>query len=308
VPSSRRPRPGDRPRPPRVAGLRKRATQQHSVQPLPKSGTESASTDSPPDDSLTSSPDTNGSGLPAAPNSIEPDATESEQVIVFRAGVVDSRDSTVDTEAHSVHAESPPDAPNTLPGSDAAEPSEARESKGTEGDLPPRSGNRYLLLTSVLLLLTALCSVLAFWFYSEAHALRDKGPGANQALTDAAGTSAVNGQITNAVQQVFSYDFANTAKTENAAKNLLVGPAIQQYSELFATVKQLAPEQKLVVTTTVRTSAVTRLQGDRAQVLLFVDQNAVRTDNGQSNVGPAQISVTAVLQGNQWKIEQIMQR
>jgi Mce-associated membrane protein len=134
------------------------------------------------------------------------------------------------------------------------------------------------------------------------------GSQANEALTDQATTSEVNGQVTDAVNKVFSYDFANTKKTEDAAHQFLTGKAIQQYNDLFATVKQQAPQQKLVVTTTVKTSGVTRLQGDHAQVLLFVDQNATRTTTGENNVGPAQISVGAVKDGDQWKIDSITQR
>jgi Mce-associated membrane protein len=171
-----------------------------------------------------------------------------------------------------------------------------------------KAAGRPAVVLPLLLVPAVICAALAVWFHAEVHALRDEGPGANQALVDTADTSAVNGQITDAVQKVFSYDFANTAKTEDAAKSVLVGPAIQQYNQLFTTVKQQAPQQKLVVTTTVKSSGVMRLQGDRAQVLLFVDQNAVRTDTGQNNVGPAQISVDAVRQGGQWKIEQITQR
>jgi Mce-associated membrane protein len=156
--------------------------------------------------------------------------------------------------------------------------------------------------------LSVVCAGLAVWFRYEAQALGSDGPGANEALAEAGPTSEVNGQIRTAVEKVFSYDFADTARTERAARELLAGQAIGEYDQLFATVRQQAPQQKLVVTTAVKSSGVSRLQGDRAEVLLFVDQNAVRTDSGQSNVGPAQISVSAVKQGDQWKISGITPR
>jgi Mce-associated membrane protein len=169
------------------------------------------------------------------------------------------------------------------------------------------TSKRPLTTASVFVALTAVCIVLAVWFALENYQLRDEGPAANQALVDPGTTSDVSGQITTDIQNIFSYNFANTGKTDNAAKNVLEGPAVQQYQQLFATVQKLAPQEKLILTTTVRSSAVTMLQGDRAEVLLFVDQNAVRTDNGQNNVGPAQITVTTVRQGSQWKITQITQ-
>ena len=157
------------------------------------------------------------------------------------------------------------------------------------------------------LALSVVFALLAGLFGAKALGLLG-GPQSNEALVDQAATSEVNGQVGDAVSRVFSYDFANTKKTEDAAGQVLTGKAVQQYNDLFATVKQQAPAQKLVVTTTVKSSGVTRLQGDHAQVLLFVDQNATRTTTGESNVGPAQISVGAVKDGDQWKIDSIIQR
>ena len=107
---------------------------------------------------------------------------------------------------------------------------------------------------------------------------------------------------------MFSYDFANTAKTEGEAKKLLVGPAVKQYEQLFSTVKQQAPQQKLMVTTSVKASGVKQLQGDRAEVLAFVNQNATRTETKENSTGQAQISLGMVKQGDQWKINSITQR
>ncbi|MEV6230216.1 hypothetical protein AB0L88_20410 [Saccharopolyspora shandongensis] len=142
----------------------------------------------------------------------------------------------------------------------------------------------------------------------KAFDARYSGAGANQALVSAGATSEVNGQISDAVEKVFSYDFNDTAKTETAARDLLVGSAVQKYDELFKVVREQAPQQQLIVTTTVKSSAVTMLQGDRAELLLFVDQHAMRANTGESNVGPAQISVSAEKQGEKWKITQITLR
>ncbi|MEV0085608.1 hypothetical protein [Saccharopolyspora sp. NPDC050642] len=142
----------------------------------------------------------------------------------------------------------------------------------------------------------------------KAFDARYSGAGANQALVSAGATSEVNGQISDAVEKVFSYDFNDTGKTEAAARDLLVGSAVQKYDDLFKVVREQAPQQQLIVTTTVKNSAVTRLQGDRAELLLFVDQHAMRANTGESNVGPAQISVSAEKQGDKWKITQITLR
>lgn len=151
----------------------------------------------------------------------------------------------------------------------------------------------------------AVLACLAIWFGVEVYA--NSSATQNETLVDQSGTSEVNGQVSDAVSKIFSYDFADTGKSEQAAKNVLTGDAIKQYDQLFATVKQQAPQQKLVVTTTVKASSVLRLEDDRAQVLLFVDQNATRTDNGSNQVGPAQVVVNAEQHGDQWKISSITQ-
>ncbi|WP_406688613.1 hypothetical protein REH65_19620 [Saccharopolyspora sp. ID03-671] len=102
---------------------------------------------------------------------------------------------------------------------------------------------------------TALLFALAIFFGLATYTTYNTGPAANEALTSAGETSEVNGQVSDGVQKLFSYDFNDTAKTENAAKDLLVGSAVQKYNELFALVKQQAPQQQLIVTTTVKNSA-----------------------------------------------------
>ncbi|MEU6127706.1 hypothetical protein ABZ805_00925, partial [Saccharopolyspora sp. NPDC047091] len=197
------------------------------------------------------------------------------------------------------------------PGTTAAAPSGTAEPTGEDGgetaeqtaeQTAERPGGTGLI--AVLLAATVVLAGLASWFGVEAYGAFH----GNRALADQATTSEVNGQITDGVEKIFSYDFADTGKTERAAKDLLVGRAIGEYEQLFTTVKQQAPIQKLVVTTTVKASSVNRLEGDRAEVLLFVDQNATRTDiGGEPSVGPAQVVISAERHGDQWKIANISQ-
>ncbi|QGK71545.1 hypothetical protein GIY23_20305 [Allosaccharopolyspora coralli] len=183
----------------------------------------------------------------------------------------------------------------------------ASSEASAEGDGATDAKRRTSPLVPILLGAAAVCAALAVWFLIASQAAWSAG-GDNEALVDPARTSEVNGQVSDAVEKLFSYDFADTGKTEKAANDLLVGDAVGEYNELFTTVKEQAPIQKLVVTTTVKASGVTQLDGNRAEVLLFVDQNAVRTDNGQDNIGPAQLSVTAQKEGDSWKISQINPR
>lgn len=143
---------------------------------------------------------------------------------------------------------------------------------------------------------------LASWFGVEAYQLRSDSSASNVALVDPEATSSVVGQITSAVQTVFSYNYTDTARTEQAAQSVLAGKAIDQYNQLYAEVKKQAPQQKLVLTTTVQSAGVKALTQDRAELLVFVDQRAVRTDNAQNSAGPAQLLVNAERIGGAWKI------
>ncbi|WP_243790139.1 hypothetical protein [Saccharopolyspora gloriosae] len=187
-------------------------------------------------------------------------------------------------------------------------PNDRTEQDSSEADAETTAagrpgGTKNLIIAMVAA--TVLLVGLATWFGIEAYGANN----GNRALSDQATTSEVNGQITDGIEKIFSYDFADTGKTERAAQDLLTGAAVGEYEQLFITVKEQAPIQKLVVTTTVKASSVTRLEGDRAEVLLFVDQNATRTDvGGEPSVGPAQVVVNAEKQGDKWKISGITQR
>lgn len=168
-----------------------------------------------------------------------------------------------------------------------------------------RSGGSWLDGRTLTIALGAVAVVFlaaATVFGVFAYRTSNDASASNSALADPVETSSVIGQVTNAVQTVFSYNYTDTAKTEQAAQTLLTGKAVDQYNQLFGQVKQLAPQQKLVDTVTVQQAGVKMLDGDRAEVLLFLDQRAVRTDNGQSNGGPSQMIASAQKINGVWKI------
>lgn len=191
-------------------------------------------------------------------------------------------------------AEEPETDETDVPG-DEAELEDAEE-------IPGRALPRLPIALGVA---TVLLGGLAVWFGGEADGLRS-GPGAhNAALTDTARTSEVKGKITDAVNAVFSYDYTNTARTEQAAKTLLTGRAVGQYNGMLAQVRAQAPHDKLVLTTTVTDSAVERLDGSRARVLVFADQRNTRTTGKDTTYAAAMLAVDAVRQGGTWKIADI---
>ncbi|MFD4676705.1 hypothetical protein ACFWNN_43785 [Lentzea sp. NPDC058450] len=125
----------------------------------------------------------------------------------------------------------------------------------------------------------------------------------DEALVDSAATSEVNGQIREAVEKSFSYNFADVESTEKAAKELLTGKALCQYNAVFGPVKEVAPQQKLVVTVRVVSSAVSSLKDGHATVLVFADQVTTRTTDNQTGGGTAMLRVSAVDDSGRWKID-----
>ncbi|MFD5141885.1 hypothetical protein [Streptomyces sp. NPDC058401] len=150
------------------------------------------------------------------------------------------------------------------------------EGAGTAGREVSR-GKKHLAPLLVLCALTVLLGSGAGYAQSRAAALRDDPVRANTALTDLARTSEIKGQTAKAVASLFSYDHAQPAAFESASKTLLTGKAVTQHRALFNEVLAQAEKQKTVITTTVTDSAVERIDGDRARVLVYADQSSVST-------------------------------
>ncbi|MDR7302452.1 hypothetical protein [Haloactinomyces albus] len=296
---------------PRVAGLHRRTARNSSAEP-PQSSAESSDREQEPSAQEPQEPQEPQESSVQEQSGWDRDPEESTTPVVAEetAPVDDSGGGTWDSPAEPPSeppAEPPSEPPDETPVTESQE-AVAGADAGENHSGADRRLRRPAALVSLMLVLTVAFGGLAVWFHNEAHALRHEGAAANRALVDQAATSRVKGRITTAVEKLFSYDHTNTAKTEKAAKNLLTGKAVQKYDKLFATVRKQAPKQKLVVTTTVQTAGVTRLQEKRAEVLLFVNQRSTRTESGRSTVGPAQLSVVAEKHGDQWKISRITQR
>ncbi|MFD3729918.1 hypothetical protein [Streptomyces sp. NPDC058632] len=141
----------------------------------------------------------------------------------------------------------------------------------------PRARRRPTLPLALLCALTLLLGGFAGWAHARAEALRDDPARGNTALTDLTRTSEIKGQTSKAVEALFSYDHTDSGALEKAAKDLLTEKAVDQHNTLLTDVRKRADEQKAVITTTVTESAVERIDGDRARVLVYADQSSVAT-------------------------------
>jgi Mce-associated membrane protein len=180
------------------------------------------------------------------------------------------------------------------------EPAPAAEQKAA------RDASRHpLLLPACLGALAVILGGLATWFGLEASSATSGVDVSNTALTDPAATREVTQQVTGAVNKIFSYNYADTAKTSQAAATLLTGKARQQYDTLFKLVRQDAPQEKLILTTTVTNSGVEFLDGNRARLLIFADQRDTAGAAHKTTDAGAMFAVNAVSQGGRWKISSI---
>jgi Mce-associated membrane protein len=201
----------------------------------------------------------------------------------------------------------PPDPDDEVAAED--EPIEAESPEVEPAEAQPRAGWRSVLRLPVLLIVAAvLLAGGGVWLVLDAHGMRASGSARNRALVDTAATAEVNASVTNSLNKIFSYSYDKTEVTEQAAANVLRGRALDAYHQLFGQVRALAPQQKLVLTTRVVSSAVQYLDGDHAQLLVFLDQSATRADNNSTSAAAAQLSVTAKREGDVWVITDLVPR
>ena len=167
----------------------------------------------------------------------------------------------------------------------------------------PRRRLTMTVLASAAVLLIALGC--AAWFRGEANQLLDSAAKSNSALLDAGATAQVSGQVRDAVERVFSYDFARLDDNERAANDVVTGAFAREYRQQFARVRELAPGQQAVVVATVPALAVKVLDGDRAIVVVFIDQQANRGGQTQPLIAAGRLSVTAQRIAGNWKIADV---
>jgi Mce-associated membrane protein len=174
-----------------------------------------------------------------------------------------------------------------------------------EGPPAAEPGRRAWRAAAALGAVTVVLGGFGVWATLHASSLRGNAAAQNTALTDGPATAAVRREISAAVNTIFSYNYAHTAVTKQAAQGVLTGPAVRQYNTLFALVTKNAPAQKLIVTTRVTSTGVELLNGGRARLLVFANQQDTRAGTGQTSYAGAMFAVTALRQGSRWKIESI---
>ncbi|MEU9635673.1 hypothetical protein AB0D80_15070 [Streptomyces tendae] len=193
---------------------------------------------------------------------------------------------------------------------------------GDAGDAPGEKDVPHGRLRKAALAATAAVLVLGgCGFFYAAHQLRSQAPARNHALTDTEATTRVAGDVGDALARIFSYTPDGTAAAERSASTVLDGRAARQYETLFARVRDDLTEQRVTLSTRAVRTGVIELEGDRARLLVFLDQTSHRGDGKDKDKGKdkdegdveattaaAQLTVTARLDGDRWRIVDIKAR
>ncbi|MEU9651240.1 hypothetical protein AB0E00_20285 [Streptomyces sp. NPDC048110] len=236
---------------------------------------------------------------------------------LLRRGAAGQKSGTVDEQAPDPEPEAadPPAEPDTGESS-TAEPTPAG-SEASDPDAPaPRPPNGRLRKAALAGTAAALVLGGCGFFYA-AHQLRSEAPARNQALTDTEATTRVAGDVGSALARVFSYTPDGTAAAERSASTVLDGRAARQYETLFARVRDDLTDQRVTLSTRAVRTGVIELDGGRARLLVFLDQTSHKgkgkgkdKDKGdaEATTAAAQLTVTARLDGDQWRIVDIKAR
>ena len=135
--------------------------------------------------------------------------------------------------------------------------------------------------------------------------LRGTPAAENTALVDVGTTAGVASQLSDAIETVYSFDFARLDENEKAARDVITPEFATEFDRLFGEVRARAPQQQAVVSATVTLSAVKEITGDRAVLVAFVDQQATRAApdaESQQLAAAGRLTVTGERVDGRWKI------
>src|SRR5699024_5021411 len=188
------------------------------------------------------------------------------------------------------------------PGEDDAEAGTAEQTQKPKG---PRRflSAKVVRWASLALIIVMLAIGAAGWW--RVWDLRSGDAADNLAVVDATADGKVRTAVSQALTQVFSYDYQQPEVTEEAASRYLSGDARKEYDTLFEVLKKKAPNQKLTLTAQVQTIAVKELSHGKASLLVFLDQRSQRAKDDEASASAAQLAVTAKEDDGTWTITQL---
>ncbi|MGH3435703.1 MAG: hypothetical protein ACRDRN_04475 [Sciscionella sp.] len=182
--------------------------------------------------------------------------------------------------------------------------------KAEHGAQRPRS-RKWLLPTCLIVIAVVLAAFAAFAGVMWRQAKDSSG---NSALTDAATTNQATTQVSNALNTLLAFDYKKPNKNDQAVKNLIDGKLGDcgssgkvGYDKLMGVLKQQGPKQQLTLRSTVLKAGVQQLQGDRAQLLVLLDQEYSKGAGKAAKQSSAVVAATvqAVNKNGGWKLRSL---
>ncbi|MGQ5575563.1 hypothetical protein [Streptomyces sp. ECR3.8] len=241
-----------------------------------------------------------GSGRDAAGERPETQAPEAEPGIDVPVGASAEADALDERSSGAVPGAGRREEPS------GAEPGDGPG--GLPGNGRPRdSRSRGPRLRAVAAGTAAVLVLGGCGFLHAAHQLRSDESARNRALTDTEATSRVAGDVGNALARIFSYTPDGTAAAERSARTALDGKAVRQYTALFDRVREDLTAQRVTLSTRAVRTGVVELDGDRARLLVFLDQTSRRGEDAATTAA-AQLTVTARMEDDRWRIVDIEPR
>ena len=109
-----------------------------------------------------------------------------------------------------------------------------------------------------------------------------------------------------AIVPVLSYDAATLDEDQAAGAAYLTAGYREDYDQLYAVIRENAPEVGTVVTTEVVSSGIVRSGTDRVQVLVFVNRPTTNNQQKQPVVYRDQVTVTMQKVGDSWLVDDLV--
>lgn len=169
------------------------------------------------------------------------------------------------------------------------------------------TGGKGRALAGILLavgVVLALVAGLFGWLYFDARGVVGNQALADKSIPQAARTAQASQAIRDAVQNVLSYRYDELDKHEIEAKDVITAGYAKEFDSLYCAVKEFAPGQKLVASTTVQNVAVMEMDDETATALVFFTHEWSR-GNGQTGRGGGALRVTVTEDGPVWKISEM---
>lgn len=208
-----------------------------------------------------------------------------------------------------------PERPRRNATADVPEPARSRPEPAVADDerQPGRLGFAVLRARAVPLLACAfvLLTAAAVAFGVLGSRLYDTPSAANSALVDVGATAEVAGQLSDALETVYSFDYTRLDENERAARDAITPGFGAEFDRLFGQVREQAPQQQAVVSATVTLSAVKEITGDHAVMVVFVDQQATRAaadPQSQQLAAAGRLTVVGERVDGRWKIASVVPR